>query len=175
MSIEYLAGNHRSLPGSPQPYFLAAGEGEHAKLFADTFTVLLSGDETDGQFGMFTNRCAVGDIIPTHSHADTHETFYIVEGLVRLFVELPDGEKTNRLLGQGDFGFVPAGAAHAYRVEKPSLILGAATGGFERFFQQMGMPVASAANDGEPYVPPYPRMQAAAEAHNMRFIPDARW
>src|SRR5690349_17385693 len=97
-----------ALPGKPRPYFLAEGEGEHAKLFADTFTVLVSGDETGGQFGMFTSRCAVGDIIPTHAHADTHETFYIVEGLVRLFVEMPDGEKTSRLLGQGDFGFVPA-------------------------------------------------------------------
>ena len=51
--------------------------------------MLASGDETEGQFGMFTAQCPSGDIIPTHSHADTHETFYIVEGLVRVFVQLP--------------------------------------------------------------------------------------
>ncbi|MEU4690294.1 hypothetical protein [Actinoplanes sp. NPDC023714] len=90
-------------------------------------------------------------------------------------MELPDGEQTGRLLAPGDFGFVPAGAAHAYRVEKPALILGAASGGFERFFQQMGTPAASGGNDGEPFVPPFPRMRAAARAHNMRFMPEYEW
>ena len=59
MSFEYLADPARPawaglLPGKPEAYFLSKGEGEHAKLFADTFSVLLSGDETDGQFGIFT-------------------------------------------------------------------------------------------------------------------------
>src|SRR4051812_25054925 len=89
MSFEYLADPARpasigALPGKPEPFFLSRGEGEHAKLFADTFTVLLSGDETEGQFGVFTANCPAGDIIPTHAHGDTHETFYVVEGRVRL-------------------------------------------------------------------------------------------
>ena len=132
MSFEYLADPARPawtgvLPGKPEPFFLRKGEGEHAKLFADTFSVLLSGDETDGQFGMFTATCPAGDIIPTHSHADTHETFYMVEGKVRLFVQLADGEKISRLLDEGDFGFVPAGRPHAYRVEAPARMLGVRT------------------------------------------------
>jgi hypothetical protein len=32
------------LPGRPETYFLSKGEGEHAKLYTDTFSVL-SGDE----------------------------------------------------------------------------------------------------------------------------------
>ena len=61
MSFEYLADPARPaweglLPGKPQAYFLAKGEGEHAKLFADTFSVLLSGDETGDQFGAFPRR-----------------------------------------------------------------------------------------------------------------------
>jgi hypothetical protein len=43
-----------ALPGKPVPYFLEAGEGERTHLFDQLFTVLLSGDETDGQFGVFT-------------------------------------------------------------------------------------------------------------------------
>jgi quercetin 2,3-dioxygenase len=39
------------LPGRPEAFFLQRGEGEHAQLFTDLFTVLLSGDETGGQFG----------------------------------------------------------------------------------------------------------------------------
>ena len=54
-------------------------------LFTDLFTVLLSGDETEGQFGIITADSPAGDIIPTHSHNETHETFYVLEGKVRLF------------------------------------------------------------------------------------------
>lgn len=154
---------------------LSRGEGEHAKVFTDTFSVLVSGDETDGQFGMFTAQCPVGDIIPTHSHADTHETFYIVEGKVRVYVQLPDGQKVSRLLGAGDFGFVPAGAPHAYRVEQAAQMVGVATGGFERFFQQLGTAADTVDPSSPPSVPEFPRMRAAAEAHHMRFMPDFDW
>jgi len=163
------------LPGRPETFFLTRGEGEHAKLFADTFSVLLSGDETDGQFGVFTAQCPPGDIIPTHSHADTHETFYVIEGKVRVFVQLPDGQKVSRLLSEGDFGFVPAGAAHAYRVEAPTRMLGVASGGFERFFQQTGTPADTIDPTSPPFVPDFPRMGAAAQAHHMQFMPDFTW
>lgn len=54
-------------------------------------------------------------------------------------------------------------------------MLGSATGGFERFFQQMGAPADTIDMDSPPYVPDLPRMQAAAQAHNMRFMPDFTW
>lgn len=63
MTFEYLADPSGRpawegvLPGRPHPFFLEAGQGEHAKLFVDTFSVLLSGDETEGQFGVFTSTC----------------------------------------------------------------------------------------------------------------------
>jgi quercetin 2,3-dioxygenase len=181
MSFQYLADPSGRpawsgvLPGTPRPYFLRKDEGEHAKVFTDTFTVLLSADETGGQFGLFTAHCPAGDIIPTHAHDDTHETFYIVEGKVRVYVQMPDGDKTSQLLSEGDFGFVPAGAAHAYRVEAPARILGAATGGFERFFQQMGTPADTIDMQSPPYVPKFAQMRAAAQTHNMRFMPEFDW
>jgi quercetin 2,3-dioxygenase len=180
MSFEYLADPNKPawsglLPGRPEPFFLTKGEGEHAKLFTDTFSVLLSGDETQGQFGLFTATCPTGDIIPTHSHDGTHETFYIVEGSVRLFVQLADGQKISRLLNEGDFGFVPAGHAHAYRVEAPTRMLGVSSGGFERFFQHMGTLADTIDPGSPPYVPDFPRMQAAAQQHNMEFMPAFDW
>lgn len=180
MSFEYLADPDRPawqgvLPGRPEPYFLSKGEGEHAKLFADTFSVLLSGDETGGEFGIFTASCPTGDIIPTHAHADTHETFFILEGQVRLFIQLADGEKISRVLDEGDFGFVPAGLAHAYRVEASARMLGVSSGGFERFFQQMGTLADRIDESTPPFVPEFPRMRAAAEGHRMQFLPDFDW
>jgi quercetin 2,3-dioxygenase len=139
MSFEYLKDPAQGpawrdlLPGAPEAYFLARGEGEHAKLFGDLFTVLVSGNETNGKFGMIHCEAPPGPIIPTHAHEATHETFYVIDGAVRIFVQYPDGQKTSRLLEPGDFGYVPAGLAHAYRVEAPTRLLGVLSGGFERF------------------------------------------
>jgi hypothetical protein len=84
------------LPGRPEPYFLKRGEGEHAMLFADLFTVLLTGDETDGQFGVFTSQAPRGQLIPAHAHHRTHEVFYIAEGGVRVYIQDRDGTKTSQ-------------------------------------------------------------------------------
>jgi len=181
MTFEYLTDPAHGpqwqglLPGTPEAFFLRRGDGEHAKLFGDLFTVLVSGDETDGQFGMIHCECPPGDIIPTHAHEHTHETFYIVDGKVRVFVEYPDGQKISRLLEPGDFGFVPAGLAHAYRVEAPTRMLGVLSGGFERFFQRMGTPADSAAPDQPPFIPDLDRIMAAGQAHGTRFFPDFTW
>src|ERR1700689_5385083 len=169
MTFEYLIDPAQGprwkglLPGSPDAFFLSRGEGEHAKLFGDLFTVLLSGHETDGQFGIITSQSPAGDIIPTHAHADTHETFYVLDGQVRVFVQDREGQKTSRLLGPGDFGFVPAGLTHAYRVEQAARMLGVLSGGFERFFQQMGTPADSGDPEQPPFIPDFPRKPAAGD------------
>src|SRR6476469_9957090 len=130
MSFEYLidpaAGPQWKgvLPGKPAPYVLRRGEGEHSMLFTDLFTVLLSGDETEGQFGIITADSPAGDIIPTHSHNETHETFYVLEGTVRLFYADAEGTKQTSLLTAGDFGFVPAGYAHAYQIVEDARMMG---------------------------------------------------
>jgi quercetin 2,3-dioxygenase len=181
MTFEYLIDPAQGprwkglLPGSPDAFFLSRGEGEHAKLFGDLFTVLLSGDETDGQFGIITSQSPAGDIIPTHTHADTHETFYVLDGQVRVFVQDRAAQKTSRLLGPGDFGFVPAGLTHAYRVEQAARMLGVLSGGFERFFQQMGTPADSGDPEQPPFIPDFPQIQAAGQAHSTQFFRDFEW
>jgi quercetin 2,3-dioxygenase len=181
MSFEYLIDPANGpqwkgvLPGKPQPYVLRKGEGEHAMLFTDLFTVLLSGDETENQFGIIVSDSPAGDIIPTHSHNETHETFYVLEGKVRLYYQDAEGAKHSELLNTGDFGYVPAGFAHAYKIEEAARLMGTLSGGFERFFQHMGTPTDSTAKDQPPFIPDFPRMQAAAQQHAMRFMPDYRW
>jgi quercetin 2,3-dioxygenase len=181
MSFEFLIDPQHGpqwknlLPGRPAPYVLRKGEGEHSMLFTDLFSVLLSGDETNNQFGIITSDCPSGDIIPTHSHNQTHETFYLLEGRLRLFFVDEGGTKTSKLLTPGDFGFVPAGTPHAYQVEESSRILGVMSGGFERFFQHMGTVTDNGTKDQPPFIPDFPRMKAAAQQHNMQFMPDYQW
>jgi quercetin 2,3-dioxygenase len=181
MSFEYLIDPERGpqwqgvLPGKPVPYVLRRGEGEHAMLFGDLFTVLLSGDETQGQFGIIVSDSPAGDVIPTHSHNGTHETFFVLDGTVRLFFEDAEGAKQSQLLGPGDFGYVPAGFAHAYQIVEDARMMGTLSGGFERFFQHMGQPTDHPTKEQPPFLPDLPRMQAAAQQHDMQFMRDFEW
>ena len=54
-------------------------------------------------------------------------------------------------------------------------MLGVLTGGFERFFQHMGTATDHPTKDQPPFIPDFPRMKAAAQQHNMQFMPDFQW
>ncbi|RZT84980.1 quercetin 2,3-dioxygenase [Pseudonocardia sediminis] len=168
-------GSHFALPGKPVPYFLSAGEGERSHLFDQLFTVLLSGDETDGQFGVFTMEAPQGEAIPVHSHADVHEIFFVLDGKVRVIVEDADGQRLDRLLTPGDFGYVPAGRRHTFRVESHrAKALGVNTGGFERFFSAAGERTDSRVPPIPPVVPAPERLGAAAREYRNEFHFDVR-
>lgn len=151
-----------ALPGKPEPYFLDAGEGERSIVFDQLFTVLLSGDETNNQFGAFVMEAKKGQLIPAHSHIKDHETFYVVEGSLKLFLEDHEGNQVDRVLNEGDFAFVPATYIHAFRVDSPYVkVFGACTAGFERFFQDLGQPTDDKGAPDVPFIPPMDQMVAA--------------
>jgi quercetin 2,3-dioxygenase len=54
-------------------------------------------------------------------------------------------------------------------------MLGVLSGGFERFFQQMGTPADSDAEDQPPFIPDFGRIRAAAQAHRTQFFQDFEW
>ena len=176
MTMEYTARNASPLPGSPKPYFLSQGAGEKAILIDGLFTVLLSADETDGQFGAFTMDGPKGDAIPPHSHGSHHEIFYVVRGGVTIFLDDEQGNRAVRELGPGDFGYVPAGIVHAYRVEvDETRVFGVSTGGFERFFQFLGEPTTADRYPSSPLgLPPRERFTEAGQRFDTRFRPDLR-
>ena len=128
------------LPGAPKPFYLANGEGEKSIVFDQLFTIMLSGDETDGQYGVFTVEAPKGDMIPPHLHQTAHEIFYVVDGSITVWMDDQQGFQGKRTLKTGDFGFVPTNTVHAFRMEAPTKVLGVNTGGFERFFHDMGTP-----------------------------------
>ncbi|GII01539.1 quercetin 2,3-dioxygenase [Planobispora takensis] len=164
-----------SLPGEPVPFFLEAGEGERAHLFDSLVTVLLSKDETQGQFGVFTLAAPKGEAIPTHAHADVHEIFFVLGGRARVWIQDAAGERLERLLKPGDFGYVPAGLPHTFRVEADDTrILGVCTGGFERFFAAAGTRTDSFALPDPPYAPSPERLAAAGREFRNEFRFDLR-
>jgi quercetin 2,3-dioxygenase len=160
------------LPGKPAPYFLEAGEGEKSIVFDTTFNILLSGDETEGQFGAFTTVGPAGEQIPAHYHPNAHEIFYILDGAVRLWLDDQAGFKEDRVLKAGAFAFIPRGTVHAFQMEEASRVFGIATGGFERFFDAMGTPTDDPGVPPVPYITPFPQMLAAGQKYGTVFLPD---
>jgi quercetin 2,3-dioxygenase len=174
MTMEFTAPRSGSpLPGGPRPYFLSEGAGEKAIVIDSLFTVLLSADETDGQFGVFTMDGPKGDAIPPHSHGTHHEIFYVVRGGVTVFLDDEDGQRRVRELGPGDFGYVPAGIVHAYRVDEDhTRVLGVSTGGFERFFQTLGEPTEATTYPDTPLgLPPRECFLDAGQRFDTTFLP----
>jgi quercetin 2,3-dioxygenase len=162
------------LPGRPAPFFLAKGDGERSHLFDSLVTVLLSTDETAGQFGVFTLSAPAGEAIPTHAHAEVHEIFYVVDGAVRVWIETDDGERLERLLEPGDFGYCPAGLNHTFRVESAATMLGVCSAGFERFFGEAGRRTESRELPQPPYLPSPQQLGAAAAKYGNDFRFDLR-
>ena len=110
------------LPGSPKPFYLANGEGEKSVVFDQLFTIMLSGDETDGQYGVFAVEAPKGDMIPPHLHQTAHEIFYVVDGSITVWMDDQQGFQGKRTLKTGDFGFVPTNTVHAFRMEAPTKV-----------------------------------------------------
>ncbi|EMF00886.1 quercetin 2,3-dioxygenase [Streptomyces mobaraensis NBRC 13819 = DSM 40847] len=182
MTIEFATRYRRTshIPADPgRPYFIEKGEGDRAHLFGDLITVYAGGEQTGNMFNFFTVEGPKGDLIPAHVHADTHEVFYVTAGAVRLFVEDTAGRQQEKLLTPGDFGFVPRGCPHAYRMERHhSRVVGVAAGPggtFERFFEALGVPTDEAGLPREPVVPDPGKFATVPERYDVRFLPGHRW
>ena len=162
------------LPGTPTPFYLDKGEGEKSVVFDTLFTILLTGDETDGQYDVFTTEGGAGDIIPAHLHPVTHEIFFILDGAVHLWLDDEKGNKSDKILTQGAFGFIPMGTIHAFRIEATAKVLGVSTGNFARFFHAMGKPTekTGAPDPSEFFAPSIPQMIAAGQKYGTIFRPD---
>lgn len=162
------------LPGVPAPFYLERGEGEKSVVFDTLFTVLLSGDETEGQYDVFTTEGPAGNMIPPHLHPRTHEIFFIIEGAVSLWMDDEKGYRDHRVLGTGGFGFIPAGTVHAFRIEEEARILGVSTGGFARFFHGIGTPTERPGipEPSQFYVPTDEQFATAGREYGTVFRPD---
>ncbi|WP_166980822.1 quercetin 2,3-dioxygenase [Paramicrobacterium fandaimingii] len=159
------------LPAAPSPYVLGNGEGEKSLVFDQLFTILLSADETDDQYGAFTMQGHKGDRIPAHMHLATHEIFYVVDGEISVWMDDQADYHSKTTLVTGDFAYVPSGTVHAFQIHNSSKVFGCGTAGFERFFHAMGQKT-NATEPGGIYVPDFTVMKAAGEKYATAFMPD---
>jgi quercetin dioxygenase-like cupin family protein len=113
----------------------------HLAVVGDTYTVLLSGDQTGGRFAMLDLLIPPGGGPPPHFH-DFEECFRVLEGSIEVRV----GDAPHVVLEQGDSANIPANAPHSFHNAaevEARLLCTVVPSGLETFFAEFGDAVAT--------------------------------
>ena len=112
----------------------------HIGLVGDTYTILLTGEDTAGRYCLIDMHVPPGGGPPPHRH-DFEEMFSVLEGEIEATFR---GEKTT--VRAGETINVPANAPHSFTnaSERPARLLCVCSpAGQERFFEEVGVRVGS--------------------------------
>jgi quercetin dioxygenase-like cupin family protein len=160
-------------PDDPQRHLVLARPDEdealtHLGLVGDTYTILLTGDDTAGRYTLIDMHVPPGGGPPPHRH-DFEEMFTVLEGEVELTFR---GE--HLVARAGETVNVPANAPHAFTnaSDRPARLLCLCSPpGQENFFLAVGEPVATRT---EPPAPLDGAAQAAFIAKSQALAPQYR-
>ncbi len=112
----------------------------HIGLVGDTYTILLSGDDTNGRYCLIDMHIPPGGGPPPHRH-DFEESFTLLEGEIEATFR---GEKS--VVRAGETLSIPANAPHSFTnasKQTVRLLCICAPAGQEEFFAQVGVSVAT--------------------------------
>jgi quercetin dioxygenase-like cupin family protein len=126
----------------------------HIGLVGDTYTILLSGDDTAGRYCLIDMHIPPGGGPPPHRH-DFEESFTILEGEIEATFR---GEKS--VVRAGETIQIPANAPHSFANtsrQPVRLLCICAPAGQEKFFAQVGVPLPNR-------TAPAPKPDAAGQA-----------
>ena len=146
-------------PDDPQRHLALARPDEdrnlsHIGVVGDTYTILLSGDDTDGRYCLIDMLVSLGGGPGPHRH-DFEESFIILEGEIEATFR---GAKS--VVRTGETVNIPANAPHQFHnvSDKPvRLLCVCAPSRQEEFFREIGVAVATRTT-------PPPRLDEAAQA-----------
>jgi quercetin dioxygenase-like cupin family protein len=130
----------------------------HIGLVGDTYTVLLSGEDTNGRYCLIDMLIPSGGGPPPHRH-DFEESFTLLEGEIEATFR---GKKS--VVRAGETINIPANAPHSFTnasKQTVRLLCICAPAGQEEFFTQVGIPVATRTT-------PPPKLDEAAQADFMK-------
>ena len=112
----------------------------HIALAGDTYTILLSGEDTNGRYCLIDMHVPPGGGPPPHRH-DFEESFTLLAGEIEVTFR---GEKS--IVRAGETVNIPASAPHSFinaSEQTARLLCICAPAGQEEFFAQIGFPVAT--------------------------------
>ena len=132
----------------------------HIGIVGDTYTILLTGDDTADRYCLIDMHVPPGGGPPPHRH-DFEESFTILEGEIEATFR---GKKS--VVRAGESIHIPANAPHSFTnasKEPARLLCICSPAGQEKFFLAVGVPVATRTT-------PPPKPDKAAEAEMMAKI-----
>jgi quercetin dioxygenase-like cupin family protein len=94
-------------------YLYQPGEGELRWMGETSTFFLATGDGTGGAFCLVDEQASRGESVPLHRHPEDMESFYVLEGVLTLFV----GDQPGVRAAAGAFAHLPGGTIHGFRVE----------------------------------------------------------
>ena len=109
-------------------------------LVGDTYTITVTGEQTDGRFCVIDMHIPPGGGAPPHRH-DFEETFILLEGEMEATFR---GKKS--IVRAGDTLNIPSNAPHQFHNMSTSpvrLLCICSPAGQEKFFMEVGLPVAT--------------------------------
>ena len=118
-------------------FMLGKDEGEAHWLLGMLEIVKISGEDTNGEFGLLEVTVRAGEGSPWHVHPDEDEWFYVLEGAITFWV----GD-TRLSLKAGSFAFGPKGVPHTFYAGTGGAraLVGFAPMQFEGFQREVGEP-----------------------------------
>jgi quercetin dioxygenase-like cupin family protein len=125
----------------------------HVVVVGDTYTILLTGEDTKGRFCLIDMHIPPGGGPPPHRH-DFEETFVLLEGEVDVTFR---GKKS--VVRAGETVNIPSNAPHQFHnssSKSARLLCLCSPAGMENFFLQIGIPVESRTSPG-------PKLDKAAQ------------
>ena len=102
----------------------------------DIYTVLVSGDETNGKYALLHAVVPAGGGPPPHVHSREEEGFYVLSGEVTVTA---NGATTTA--GPGAFINLPIGSEHSFKnmTSRPAeMLITVVPSGFEKFLEEYG-------------------------------------
>jgi quercetin dioxygenase-like cupin family protein len=130
-------------------------DGESISVVGDTYRILITGEQTGGDFATIDMLIPPGGGPGPHAHPDFHESFYVVDGEIEV-----KSEAGTYVAKKGAFVHIPKGGiVHCFKNKTDQtahLLCIVVPAGLEAFFREIGRPVAVGS-----FLPPPPMDEEA--------------
>ena len=148
-----------------QVTFRGSDEGD-AVWFLDNLITVKTSARDGARFGFLESRLPQGSEAPMHRHLDEDEAFYILEGVLTMFLE------GGRVIEArpGAFVHIPHGVAHGFRAQTPiKMLVVCDSKGFCEFIRDVG--IEAPRRELPPAVAPdVARLAAIAHDHRVELL-----
>lgn len=129
------------------PLHRPSRDHRRVSIVGDIYTVVLTGNETNGQLMMIDALIPPGGGPPPHVHTREDETFYILEGEMTFM-----RDESTITAGPGDMVHMPRGTKHAFRNnsdQQVRMLFSCTPSGLDAMFLEVGVPL----QPGDPPAP----------------------